>query len=119
MRTGYNISNPDVYQAFGEARIECEKLRHKKTRHVAGFSLIGSGGRIDSDLPKVDPHPFGAHFVRPKRLRVLLTCFAEPNPASIAKTKMGPTGGPIFCFGSGGAFAGILDLYAEPFPLVA
>jgi len=29
--------------------------------------MFGSGGVIDSDLPKVDPHPFGAHFVRPKR----------------------------------------------------
>jgi len=40
------MSKPDAYQACGEARIECEKPRHKKARHKTGLSIIGSGGVI-------------------------------------------------------------------------
>lgn len=39
----------------------------QKASSKRGFLGVGSGGRIDSDLPKVDPHPIGAHYVRPKR----------------------------------------------------
>jgi hypothetical protein len=39
LRTGYSISNSDVYQACGEACIECEKPRHKKARHKTGLSI--------------------------------------------------------------------------------
>jgi hypothetical protein len=39
----------------------------KKGPEKGPYIHFGSGGRIDSDLPWVDPHPFGAHFVRPKR----------------------------------------------------
>ena len=40
------MSKPDACQACGEARTKCEKPRHKKTRHRAGFSIIGSGGAL-------------------------------------------------------------------------
>ena len=40
------MSKPDAYQACGEARIECEKPRHKKARYKTGLLMFGSGGVI-------------------------------------------------------------------------
>ena len=37
------MSKPDAYQACGEARIECEKPRHKKPGTRPGFRLLVAG----------------------------------------------------------------------------
>lgn len=97
----------------------------------------GSGGRIDSNRlwPILTPsgRPTGvqnaSRFGRSRRLLTDATrrgasaepaFYAEPNPAPIAKMKKpAPLGPALFIFGSGGALLEKLELYAEPFPLVA
>jgi len=56
------MSKPDAYQACGKARIECEKPRHKKTRHKAGFLVfLVAGARYENYMQiKIEPFPLVA-----------------------------------------------------------
>ena len=107
---------------FASARDERRKRNIAKNAKTPptrdGVNLFGSGGRMAfaANAAQLVSAPVNRCDASG---RLGLTCFlAGPKLAHI-QMKKGPTTGPFIHFGSGGAFAKILDLYAEPFPLVA